>query len=173
MTRRKTILVNGLLVGVLALTAGGTWYALRPASATGSSASATVRTATAAKATVSTTISAQGNIEATTTASPTFSVAGTLASVKVAVGDTVAVGQVLGSLDDSDLTTAVTQAAEQVTSAKQQLDTAVLQRTSAQQGVDEAKANYADETTTTDPKTGVTTQPVAAPSRRSRAPKRS
>ena len=157
MTRRKTLLINGALVGVLALIGGGTWFALRPASATGSSSTGTVRTATAIRATVLSTISAQGNVEAATTASPAFSVSGTVATVDVSVGDTVTIGQVLGTLDPADLQDAVTKAKEQLASAKQQLSTAALQRTSAQQSVDEAKAAYADVTTVTDPKTGTTT----------------
>jgi len=150
-------LINGALVGVLALIGGGTWFALRPASATGSSSTGTVRTATATTGTVQATISAQGNIEAATTASPAFSVSGTVKTVDVGVGDTVKKGQLLGTLDPADLEDAVTQAKEQLTSAKQQLSTATLQRTSAQQSVDEATAAYADITTTTDPKTGTTT----------------
>ena len=150
-------MINGALVGVLALIGGGTWFALRPASATGSSSTGTVRTATATTGTVQATISAQGNIEAATTASPAFSVSGTVKTVDVGVGDTVKKGQLLGTLDPADLEDAVTQAKEQLTSAKQQLSTATLQRTSAQQSVDEATAAYADITTTTDPKTGTTT----------------
>lgn len=157
MTRRRTVLLNTALAGALVLTAGGTWLALRPSSASAASGGGTVRTATASVGTVAATISAQGNVAAVRVADPAFSVSGTVRSVRVAVGDTVKKGELLATLETGDLADAVDAAQDALGSAQAQLTTASLQRTSADQSVAEARAAYAETTTTTDPQTGETT----------------
>ncbi|MHB1489888.1 MAG: biotin/lipoyl-binding protein, partial [Cellulomonas sp.] len=106
MTRRRRIIINSALVGVLALVGGGTWYALHPSSASADSAT-TVRTATVATGDVKTTISASGNLAAATTANQSFSTSGTIASISVSVGQVVTVGQVLATIDPTDAQNAV------------------------------------------------------------------
>lgn len=116
---------------VAAGAAGGWWWATRDATA---SAAAVERTQLVAASldTVKQTVSASGTIEPRTQATAAFTSSGTVASVTVEVGDTVRKGQALATVDDSDLSDAVTLAKASVNAAQDQVDTASTTQTTAQ-----------------------------------------
>lgn len=102
---------------------GGWWWASRD---TASAAAATTRTqlVAASLGTVKQTVSASGTIEPALDTTAAFSSSGTVTAVLVAVGDSVAKGQRLATIDDATLQDAVTLAAASVTAAQDQVDTA-------------------------------------------------
>ncbi len=103
--------------------AGGIWWSNR---ADASPAAATVRTqlVAATLGTVKQTVSATGTIEPGTQATLAFGSAGTVTAVDVAVGDTVAKGATLATLDPTALEQDVALAQAGVTAAQSQVDTA-------------------------------------------------
>jgi len=86
-----------------------------------SSSAATYRTAEVTTGDVAQTLTATGSIESATREDLAFQVAGTVDSVSVAVGDSVAAGDVLATLDTSDFEDAVTTAEEALTAAEDAL----------------------------------------------------
>lgn len=111
-----------------------------PSIAKSSSTSAqTIRTATVAQGEVKSTVSATGQLSSSSTKDVSFSTSGTVKSVKVAVGDTVSKGDVLGVLDATDLTAAVVSAQASLTSARQSETAQALSVTSARQNVTSAR----------------------------------
>ncbi|MCZ4498755.1 MAG: hypothetical protein JWQ74_1308 [Marmoricola sp.] len=95
---------------------GGTAYAV-----TGTADSPRYRTATAVKGDVEQTLASSGTVDAAHRADLGFGTDGTIASLKVAVGDTVKTGQVLAVLETTDLDAAVTEAKAKVAKAVAQL----------------------------------------------------
>jgi HlyD family secretion protein len=87
----------GAFVAVLVLALGVT-VAVR-----GSTSGPTYRTAVVARRSVDQVLEGVGTFEPTSQASVAFPVAGTVSAVRVAVGDTVAVGDPLASLDETSL----------------------------------------------------------------------
>jgi HlyD family secretion protein len=83
------------------------------------------RTATAAKATVLQTLTRAGTIEPVAQATIAFPVAGTVATVAVRVGDTLATGQELASLDTTALTGELATKQAALATAQSTLDQAV------------------------------------------------
>ncbi|MFF1530661.1 biotin/lipoyl-binding protein [Cellulomonas sp. NPDC058312] len=115
--RRRRLVVGGVATAlVLVLVGGGV------ALAVGGSTDAGYRTATAAPGTVAQTIDATGTVASASRSDRAFSVAGTVAAVDVAVGDTVTAGQVLATLDTTALAEAVDEAEQAVADAQQQLE---------------------------------------------------
>ena len=112
--RRRRVVVGGITTVALVAVAGGA-YAFTRGDDTH------YRTTTVATGTVNQTIAATGTVASASRDDAAFSVAGTVGSVKVQVGDTVKAGQVLATLDTSELDDAVTSAEDTLTSAKQQL----------------------------------------------------
>ncbi|WP_062318349.1 efflux RND transporter periplasmic adaptor subunit [Demequina maris] len=86
-----------------------------------SSASATYRTAVVETGDVTQTLTATGAIASASQEDLAFQVDGTVARVKVGVGDAVAAGDVLARLDTSDLEDAVAEAEEALADAKEAL----------------------------------------------------
>ena len=121
----KPVLVNGVLAVVIvgALT-GGALYLFGPAATSASDPTGNQLTSTVQQGTVSQTVSANGAISPVNQVSPAFAVNGTIATVQVAVGQTVTAGQVLGTLDTGDLQTAVDEASSSYTHAAQNLTAA-------------------------------------------------
>lgn len=81
----------------------------------------TYRTATVDTGDVTQSLTATGSIDSASRSDLAFQVGGDVDDVGVAVGDTVAAGQVLATLDSSDLDDAVTQAQDAVTQAENTL----------------------------------------------------
>jgi len=88
---------------------------------------------TVATTTMSTSVSASGTIEPAQRADLSFTSAGTVTTLDVAVGDTVTSGEELASIDTTDLQTAVDQAQAAVDAAQTDYNTALSSGTSTQQ----------------------------------------
>ncbi|MET0191476.1 MAG: biotin/lipoyl-binding protein, partial [Pseudonocardia sediminis] len=115
--RRRRLVVGGVGTAlVLGLAGGGV------ALAVGGSSGSGYRTATAEPGTVAQTIDTTGTVASASRSDRSFSVAGTVATVDVAVGDTVTAGQVLATLDTASLQDAVDQAEQAVADAQQRLE---------------------------------------------------
>ena len=119
------------VVGVLVV-GSGTAYAV-----TRDGSSAHYRTVLATTADVEQVLSTSGTVDAAHRADLGFGASGTVASVAVAVGDTVRVGQVVARLDATSLAAAVTRARAAVAKALAQLET---DRTAQAQAVSDAAA---------------------------------
>lgn len=119
------------VVGVLVV-GSGTAYAV-----TRDGSSAHYRTVLATKADVEQVLSTSGTVDAAHRADLGFGASGTVASVAVAVGDTVRAGQVVARLDATSLAAAVTRARAAVAKALAQLET---DRTAQAQAVSDAAA---------------------------------
>ncbi|MEU8242727.1 efflux RND transporter periplasmic adaptor subunit [Actinoplanes missouriensis] len=138
---------------VLASIAFGVVRALTAGAA--DSAAEAAETATVDKGAVTTEVATTGTLQAAQTRSLSFSVNGTVETVKVRAGTTVTAGQVLATVDDTD-------AAEAVDDASDALD-------EAQDNLDEAEENAASASATTAATTGCdvaaayTTSPAASP----------
>lgn len=113
--RRRTIrtAIVGTLVGCLA--AGGAAFAAHR------DPGERYRTAVAATAAVEQTIEAVGTVASAGRADAAFSVAGTVATVAVGVGDVVAAGDVLATLDPTTLQDTLDRAEADLADAEQQL----------------------------------------------------
>jgi macrolide-specific efflux system membrane fusion protein len=126
----RPVLVNTTLGVVIAGAIAASLVILLPAQAS-SSTDATRLTSTVQQGVVSSTITASGSVAAIREVAADFSVAGTIATVDVALGATVAAGQQLGTLVTTDLDEAVADASTALTRAKADLATAKAAVTTA------------------------------------------
>jgi multidrug efflux pump subunit AcrA (membrane-fusion protein) len=117
--RRRTLLINGALVVVLAGVAVVGWSTL----ASGSSTS-TGRTATVHRGTVLATVAATGTVTSPGDVGVSFSSTGRVTRIDVAVGDKVRKGQVLATIDDLSARQALASARGALANAQNQLATA-------------------------------------------------
>ena len=138
--RRRTWLVVAVAALVLLGGGGALAWSLTRASAT---PAATERTTTLAKETVKETVGATGTVEPARRADLTFGASGTVTKVDVAVGDTVAKGDVLATLDDDDLQADLDAAQADLESAQDDLDTAEDDSDSTTAELNAAKAKVA------------------------------
>ena len=121
----RPLLINGgLAIVIVGALTGGAFYLFGPAATGASNPTGTKLTSTVQQGTVSQTVSANGAISPLAEVSPSFAVDGTIATVQVSVGQTVTAGQVLGTLDTTDLQTAVDEASSAYTHAAQNLTAA-------------------------------------------------
>ena len=104
------------IVGVL-VAGSGTAYAV-----TNDGSAGNYRTVRAAKGDVEQVLSTSGTVDAARRADLEFATSGTVASVKVAIGDTVKAGQVVATLDTDTLEAAVIRAKASVARAVAQLE---------------------------------------------------
>lgn len=119
MSHRRRRIRWPVLVAAGVLAAGsGTAYAVTSDGSTGS-----YRTVRAGKGDVEELLSTTGTVDAAHRADLNFGTSGTVASVSVAVGDTVKTGQVVARLDTDALEAAVTKARASVAKAVAQLET--------------------------------------------------
>ncbi|MER5638449.1 biotin/lipoyl-binding protein [Kitasatospora sp. NPDC002227] len=125
--RRGAVLVNSAL-GVALLAAAALAYTTLDSSQSSAAGRTQARTATVAKGTVLATVSGSGTLTSPSDSGQDFVTGGKLASVKVAVGDTVKKGQVLATVDTTD-------AQQQVNAAQSALNTADANLTKAEAGV--------------------------------------
>jgi multidrug efflux pump subunit AcrA (membrane-fusion protein) len=114
----KRWLVLGLAIVVLAGVGVGTWFLLKPKTATTASSSRTVQVT---KGTQTMSVSFDGTLSPRKQSNVNFSVSGTVTSVKVKAGQTVKKGQKLAAVDDSDLADAVALAKANLTTARANL----------------------------------------------------
>jgi macrolide-specific efflux system membrane fusion protein len=98
MTRRRTWVINGVLVVLLGGAGFGIYQAFLPAQNT---AQAQTRSSAVTLGTVTATISAAGTVASGYTGSANFTAAGKVASINVAVGDVVSAGQKLATQDST------------------------------------------------------------------------
>ncbi|PJI86700.1 biotin/lipoyl-binding protein [Luteimicrobium subarcticum] len=112
--RRRRVLVAGVSAAAL-VAVGGVAVAVTRDGGTH------YRTADVTTGDVDQTVHTDGTVASAARDDASFPVAGTVASVKVAVGDTVKAGQVLATLDTDDLQDAVDDAQDTLTSAEQTL----------------------------------------------------
>ncbi len=103
------------MVALLIVAGAGTAWAAR------SSDGPDYRTAAAMRSSVQQTVSADGTLAARKTATLAFAAAGTVNAVRVAAGSAVTAGEVVATLDGTDLSDAVVEAQAAVDRAKQQL----------------------------------------------------
>jgi macrolide-specific efflux system membrane fusion protein len=105
----RPVIVNGSLALVIVLAGAAAFLVFNPFTAK-TVAATTQLTGTVQQGAVTSSITANGSIAALREVSASFATSGTIASVKVALGDTVKKGEVLGTLKKDDLETAVTDA---------------------------------------------------------------
>lgn len=117
MSRRRLHLRLTAVVAVLAVVGGGTAVAVAATSSGGHN----YRTALVTRGTVSQTLSLTGTLNPVSQSNADFPVSGTVAAVKVHVGQSVAAGQTLATLQTSSLRQQVTSAEASVASARSTL----------------------------------------------------
>jgi macrolide-specific efflux system membrane fusion protein len=105
MTIRKPVVINVVLAVVIVGALIGVYFFVFPV--TGASSTATQLTSTVQQGVVSNTITASGSVAPVSETTASFAVSGTIASVNVSLGQTVAAGQVLGTLQTAPLQQAV------------------------------------------------------------------
>ena len=150
----RPFVVNTALAVAIIVTAGSGALLVAHPFSPGAAAQSTQLTATVQRGTVSATINASGSIAPLREIASSFPVSGTIATVAVAPGSVVTVGQILGSLDTTPFTNALGSARSSLATATAQLASAEGGVTTAQEDVDTATANLAD-TTLTAPIAGV------------------
>lgn len=122
---RRRLIAGGAAVVALCLAGGGV------ALADGRTPGPTYRTATAAVGSVAQTLAAVGSVASATRRDAAFSVAGTVGTVNVSVGQTVKAGAVLATLDPAALDDAVAKAQSTLVEAKQHLTDDLASQTAA------------------------------------------
>jgi macrolide-specific efflux system membrane fusion protein len=105
----KPVLLNSALGVVIVGAIVGGIFVLNPVQASGTD-DATQLTTTVQEGVVSSSITASGQIAAASDVTASFDTSGTIATVKIALGDTVKKGQVIGTLETGDLSDAVSDA---------------------------------------------------------------
>lgn len=149
--RRRTVALATAGAAVLCGVGGGVALAL------GGDGTGRYRTATAETASAEQSVDAVGSVASATRRDASFSVAGTVATVDVAVGQQVAAGQTLATLDTASLQEAVGDAEASLADAQDQLDTDLASQTSS--STDETAAPSG----TTSPTGTVTPSPSTDP----------
>ena len=120
----RPVLVNSsLAVLMLAALVGGYCVIANPFAASASS-SASLLTGTVLAGTVSSSVTASGSIAAVNTVAASFAVSGVIATVNTTLGATVAAGDVLGTLDTTDLSKALTKTKTSLANARSSLSDA-------------------------------------------------
>lgn len=133
--------MNGALGVVLVGVIGGGYLIATGGQSTAADTSA-LRTTTARTSDVTEAVSADGTVEAVSEVAANFETSGTIKTIKVKVGDKVAAGSVVATLETAD--------------AERTLEVARLQLDAAEEQLSSAEAG----TTTTDPQTGESTTTV-------------
>ncbi|HEX3678716.1 MAG TPA: biotin/lipoyl-binding protein, partial [Galbitalea sp.] len=105
----RPVVINTVLIVVIVLAAAAVLVVFHPFGAT-TTAATTQLTGSVEQGAVSTTITASGSIAPVQEVDASFGASGTIATVNVALGATVTAGEVLGTLQTADLSTAVTNA---------------------------------------------------------------
>lgn len=119
--KRATLITSGVVLALAAAAIGGLAYSAVNNRTVVGTAQVTVES-------LSVTVSASGTVDAATSRGVFPPVAGTLAAVEVADGDTVAEGAVLARLDTAPLELAVAQAKSSLTAAEASVTAALAQQ---------------------------------------------
>lgn len=135
----------GAVAVVVLIAAGGYWLSDRGSGKSGASAAATTRLATASTSTIKQSVSASGTIEPAVDDSLSFSSSGVVTSVRVAEGDRVKRGAVLGTIDSAALKASLAEAKSTLASARAKVsaDEDDSSTTSAQLAADKASVTAA------------------------------
>ena len=136
--RRRVTLVN--LVLALALAATGIW-AYQKVNGDGGSATTATRTTVVRLTDVSSTVSATGTVTDPSEVGVNFTSGGTLTSVRVKLGQRVRKGQVLATIDSTNLQNAYRQAAAALAQARSGLVSARANVGQSSNGVEQAAAS--------------------------------
>jgi macrolide-specific efflux system membrane fusion protein len=156
----RPVVINTVLIAVIVIAAVSAVLIFHPFAA--STASATTQlTGTVEQGTVSTSITASGSIAPVQEVAASFGASGTIATVNVALGATVTAGEVLGTLQTADLSTAVTNAKTSLSHANTILSddrSSLAQASASGQNVQQAQQQYySQEDTVANAKTALTT----------------
>ncbi|PJI86696.1 efflux RND transporter periplasmic adaptor subunit [Luteimicrobium subarcticum] len=120
-TRLLVVGTAGVLVVAVAL---AWWFVWRSPDAGAATATSVTRTAEVSTTTIEKSVSASGTLTPSVQEDVSFGASGTVTSVKVAEGDTVKKGQVLGTIDTLELKADLLSAKADLASAKSDLATA-------------------------------------------------
>ncbi|HZM79227.1 MAG TPA: efflux RND transporter periplasmic adaptor subunit [Candidatus Limnocylindrales bacterium] len=136
--KRKTLMVN-IVLGALLVAGGVVAYLMvtgdKPATAT------SVRTVAVQQGTVTSTVTADGTVGSATSMSADFVTAGRVSAINVKLGDTVAAGTVLATVDATEPNAELATAKKNLTAAKEALSRADANgKSQAQNQVDQAKS---------------------------------
>lgn len=136
--RRKTLIVN-IVLGAVLVAGGVVAYLMvtgdEPATAT------SVRTVAVQQGTVTSTVTADGTIGSASSMSADFVTAGRVSAINVKLGDTVAAGTVLATVDATEPNAELATAKKNLTAAKEALSRADGSgRSQAQNQVDQARS---------------------------------
>jgi len=112
MFKKRNLIINSILLVVVIVAGYFGFKTINP-----SAPAATLRTAIASVANVSTTVSASGSVQSTSDVGLVFKSTGIVTAVYVKVGDKVAKGNVLATIDDTQAKIALLQAQSAVKSA--------------------------------------------------------
>jgi macrolide-specific efflux system membrane fusion protein len=141
----RPVLVNSILAVVaIGAIVGGYLLIANPFGSNGSAAASQL-TSTVQQGTVSSSITASGSITPLSEVDANFAVSGTIATVNTSLGATVTAGDVIGTLDTTDLAKALTRANTTLSNAKSSLADAKTNLTSAQ-AADAASAGGGNQT---------------------------
>ena len=132
---RRRVALNGGLAVLLVGAAAVAYFEV--GANTSASASSFTRDATVERGTVLAQVSASGNLALAAQSSLAFGAAGKVTAVKVSVGQQVAAGQVLATIDPTAANLALTEANEQLTVAQDNLAKAQDGPSAQQQAVDD------------------------------------
>ncbi|GAA2236723.1 hypothetical protein GCM10010401_06020 [Rarobacter faecitabidus] len=135
------LVTGGAIAAVIA--AGGFAFA------SGTSSAGQYRTFTAQQGSVAQALSLTGTIASATRSDVAFSAAGTVATIDVAIGDTVTAGQVLATLDDDELADTVADAREAVASAREKLASDLEAQSSASESTSSSSTTNAQAASST------------------------
>lgn len=130
MQRSRRILVNSVLGLVIVGAIAGGLVILHPWGAS-STSNAIQLTSTVQQGTVSSTITASGNVQPKTELSASFAASGKIATVNVALGDTVKSGQVIATLSTTSLSAQLSAAYSSLSTAQSNLSLASSELASA------------------------------------------
>lgn len=156
----RPVVINTVLIAVIVIAGASAVIIFHPF--TGTTAAATTQlTGTVEQGVVSTSITASGSIAAKQEVNAAFGASGTIATVNVALGATVTQGEVLGTLQTADLSTAVTNSKTSMSHANTLLSadrTALANAQATGQNTQQALQQlYSQEDTVANAKTALTT----------------
>jgi multidrug efflux pump subunit AcrA (membrane-fusion protein) len=150
--RRRNVTIAIAAAVALCAAGGGVAYA------TTRGTTVDYRTATAATGDVTETVSLSGTVASVNRRDAAFQVAGTVSAINVAVGQKVAAGDTLATMDPASLTAAVTKAQQAVTQATQTLADDLASQTAAAS----SSASTKSTTTTTATQSGQSSAAASA-----------
>lgn len=134
--KRKTVII--LVIVVIAVAGPLLYFKLHK-----KAAAVTYQTGQASKGTLISTVSGSGNIVVSSSANVSPGITGTVANLKVAVGDQVKKGQIMFTITNPDLDVAVSQAYTALLQAQQKLTQAQSQLTTDKQNYTSVKQGAA------------------------------